>query len=77
MPLPPHFVTTETDYYYVITIARGHITSTRDGVVRATPGGETRQALVQRALGHAINQIGLTGSDDFTMTFIYLEPNQL
>jgi hypothetical protein len=77
MALPPHFVTTETEYYYLITIARRHITSTRDGVVRATPGEDTRQTLVQRALEHALAQIGLTGDDNFTMTSVYLEPNEL
>jgi hypothetical protein len=77
MALPAHFVSTEVEYYYVITIARGTITSTREGVVKATPGVDTRQTLVNRALAHAVEQIGLTGDDNFTMTSIYLEPNQL
>jgi hypothetical protein len=77
MALPAHFVSTEIEYYYLIVVARGHITSTREGVVKATPGVDTRQALVNRALAHAMEQIGLSGGDNFTLTSIYLEPNQL
>ena len=77
MPLPPHFVNTEVEYYYLIVIARGHVTSTRAGIVSATPGVDTRQTLVNRALAHAVEQIGLTSGEQYAVASIYLEPNQL
>lgn len=49
-------------------------TSTRMGVINATPGDTTRAKLFNRIIGQVKSELGAPSA---VITFAYLEPNQL
>ena len=78
MALPPHFVTTEIEFAWLVTVQyrspEGVAIATRIGTVTADPSRDTRASLLEQAIGTVKNEMGV---QDAVVLYAYLERNAL